>query len=192
MISLALVLSVAACSSSSDGGSGSPGGSSEDALAPFAKFCRATLKTEQKIEKPAGPGGWVGNGTKVPAGTTILLEYDFKLWGGYVMTNEGPQKIAADFTKGLVKDTDFTSDCAKEPDFGSRHLVVLAKSNVFADKSLTGSACVLQPGTDFSDYGFSSGGSGAPSQFQSTQLKTICGFDQGYTNDLTYGNLVTR
>jgi hypothetical protein len=191
LVAVALPLAaLAACSSSTDSGPGT----SATIPAAFSKYCSATLKTEQKVMNPMGPGAWMGTGEKVPAGTKILLSEDFSAWGGYAIKSDGgPLKIsAADRTKGLVKDVDFTSDCAPAavPKFGDATIktVTLAKATFYATKELTGTACTLEAGTEFSNYGITGGGD--VSEVFANQIKEKCSLDKAYSKDLLTGGLV--
>ncbi len=191
LLALTLACATAACSSE-DGGGGAAGPSAEQAAA-FAAFCTGTLKVEQEIMTPSGPGAWTGIGFKVPAGTTVYLSEDFDEWIAYTFTADGtPAKIRGDFTKGLVEDVDFTSDCVergKERD--NQRFVLLRKSTFYADESLGGEACALDAATSFTSYGFSNSGGGTAS-LQSDALASKCGFDKGYTNDMVYATLITK
>src|SRR5512142_1359929 len=100
---LGCAVALAACSSSDSGGS--PQGVIPQS---FAKYCSGTLKSDQKLMKSAGSGAWIGDGSQhASAGTVFLVSPDFQKWSGYVLLSDGTvDKIDADFTKGLVKDTD--------------------------------------------------------------------------------------
>ena len=190
---LALPLAaLAACSSaSSDGG---PGGGTASIPAAFSKYCSGKLATEQKIMHPMSGGGWMGTGDKIGAGTPILLEADFSHWSAYaIMADGSPVKIDADFEKGLVLGTDFTSDCApaKVPSFGDANVknVTLAKATIYPNADLTGTACTLDAGTQFTNYSMSGGGSS--SELSADELKAKCSMDKGYSKDLYTAELIT-
>jgi hypothetical protein len=193
---LGCTLVLAACSSSDSGGS--PQGVIPQA---FASYCSGTLKTDQKLMTPMSGGGWMGNGSlHAAAGTPFLVSTEGGQWAGYVVQADGSvDKIDADFTKGLVRDTDFTSDCATDTalhDFASDKNVVLAKSTIYATKDLTGTACTLDAGTTMTNFNYASGGFGGsssgPSTVGSDEIKAKCGFASGYTNDLEFASLIPK
>jgi hypothetical protein len=192
---LGCAVALGACSSSDSGSS--PQGVIPQA---FAKYCSGTLKTDQKLMHPMSGGGWQGDGTvHATAGTTFIVSPDFGHWGGYVLSSDGSvQKIDADFHTGLVKDTDFTSDCATDAALNafSNPNVVLAKSTFYAAQDLSGAACTLEAGTTMTNFSYMSGGFGgsssAPATVSSAEIKAQCGFDTGYTRDLEYAALVPK
>jgi hypothetical protein len=188
VLAIALSMSLlAACSSSSDGSSG---GSTGGSIEAFSKYCTGTLKTEQKLEAASGGGGWVGNGTKAPAGTVFLLSADFGTFGGYVIGADGkPSKIDADFTKGLVKDTDFTTDCVADPKEHQSE-VLLADATLFPKEDLSGTACTLPKATQLHNYSLSGGS--AVTTMSSQEIKATCGLDTAYSSNAYYGALVPR
>lgn len=176
---------LAACSSSSDSGPSGPGSAN---LAPFAKYCTGTLKVDKALKAPLGPGGWSSSATQAAAGSTILVAGDFGKFGGYVIQADGtPMQVDADFMKGLIKDTDFTSSCATDANAG--RLTLLSKATFYGKADLSGTPCTFDAGTQFSGYSFSGGGD--VGQMSSPDIKAKCGFDTSYTKDLRYGNLIT-
>jgi len=188
---LALPLIAFAGCSSADSSSGGGAGAIP---AAFSKYCIGTLKTEQKIMHPMGPGAWMGTGDKVGAGAQILIAPDFGSWGAFLMdSNGGPLKVSpADHSKGLVRDVDFTADCAPAaiPSFSDPAIkrVTLGKATLYANKELTGTACTLDAGTEFSSYMYSGGGDVA--EVSAAEIKTKCSFDKAYTKDLLVGELI--
>jgi hypothetical protein len=144
--------------------------------------------------KGMGSGGWITDGSTAGAGTTFLVSPDFGKWEGYVFASDGsPRKVDADFKTGLVKDTDFTSDCAVDPSASSdkKHTVVLAKANIYANKDLTGTPCVIDAGTELTNYMFEGGFSG-PASISSNEIKAKCSLDKGYSSDLYDGYVLTK
>ena len=193
---LGCTVALAACSSS-DGGGGSPQGVIPTA---FTTYCTGTLKTDQKLMQSNGAGAWMGNGSMhASAGTPFLVSPDFGQWQGYVLAADGSAtKIDLPFGKGLVKDTDFTSDCATDAalsDSFHQKTVILAASHVYASKDLSGDACTLDAGTAMTNYSFMSGGLGGgsssdPALVGSDEIKAKCGYATGYTKDMVYATLV--
>lgn len=188
MFAFVALATMAGCSSS-DGGQSTTVGAIP---ASFSAYCTGTLKIDQELMFPAGGGAWMGNGTKAAAGTVFLVAAEFGQFGGFVMQSDGkPAKIEGDFTKGLVKDTDFTSDCATTADDRSKtKFVLLAKAKLYPNADLTGTACELEAASTFENYAYSSSGSSAT--FSSPALAEKCGFDKGYSNDIYFGRLLTR
>ena len=191
-----------ACSSSSaspaatggNAGAAGAGGSAPDPIAAYAAYCTGTLKVEQKIQQPAGPGAWSGTGMKVAAGTTFLVAAEQSSWGGIVITADGsPERISpVDFKTGLVKDTDFTADCATDDASSSPkvHIVLLAKSTFYASMDFSGAGCTLDAGTALDGFNFSS--LGGASSVSAQAIKSKCGIDTAYTKDLVYGSLEAK
>jgi hypothetical protein len=186
-----LPLALAACSSSSNGGgAGSANATDVSKSSTFSAFCTGTLKSDQKLMLDKG-GAWIGDGSHhVPAGTTFLVSPDFDLWAGYVILDDGSAaKIDADFTKGLVKDTDFTSSCATDPASTQTTFVVLAKSTLRASKDLTGASCTLEAGSALADYSYESGD---VNTVGGNSVQGKCGFSPGYTKDLSGADLLKK
>jgi len=142
-----------------------------------------------------GGAGWMGDGSKsAPAGSTFLVGAELDLWQGYVVQADGtPARIDADFSKGLVKDTDFTADCAtdaKRADALSQHLVLLASATLYPNKDFSGAACTLDAGTELTNYAI--GGSNDGVSVSSPEVKSKCAVDQAYSKTLIYGELVAK
>ncbi len=186
---------LAACSGSGSAGGGAAGaGGSGGAPEAFAKYCAGTLKTEHKLMTAMGPGGWMGDGSHhAPAGTTFYVAVSFGAWDGYVIQADGtPMQISApDFMAGLVKDTDFTSDCATDDKkTSSGGSVLLATATFFADAELTGKPCTLDAGTELTSLSFSGGG--AVAWVSSAEITAECGFEPAYSEDILYASLIVR
>jgi hypothetical protein len=202
-LSLAPLFLVAACSSgSSDGNSSADGGGDSDAPgAPLydfaAKYCTATLLTEQHAAA-AKPGlGWSGS-APVAAGTTFFVTPYFGVWSGYIIGSDGSvQKIDSDAGgHGLVKGTDFTSDCApdavpSEFDHDVARQLVLQTATIYPNADLSGQACTVPAGTDFTGD-FSVSGGSTTASVQAGVLKSICGYDRGYATLFPFGPLIVR
>ncbi len=188
MLVFVALAAVAGCSSSDDGQPAAAGG----APAAFSSYCTGTLKVEQALMFPEGAGAWSGNGVRAAVGTEFLVSAEFGQFGGFIIQNDGtPAKLKGDFAKGLVKDTDFTSECATSADDRSKtRFVLLAKAKLFANADLSGATCELDAGTTFENYAYSSGASSA--SFSSPTLAAKCGFDKGYSNNIVFGSLLTR
>jgi len=193
---LGCAVALGACSSS-DGGGGSPQGVIPQA---FDKYCVGTLKADQKLMKPMNGGGWMGDGTlRASAGTTFLVSVDFHQWSGFVVQQDGSvAKIDQDFDKGLVKDTDFTSDCATDAalqPFAQNPKVLLKASTLYPTKDMSGTACTVDAGTSLTTFMYSSGGFGStpePAQVGADEIKAKCGYESGYSNDFSYGELLPK
>ena len=182
-----------ACGSSSDD-TAQPGAAAGAALpAEYDGLCTGTLLTAREYATPGnGPSAWVGGGEKAPAGTKFLLGYDGSNWGRsyFFLSNGTPAELDADFTTGLMKGVDFSSDCAEPVTSERRRFVVLRSSTLFATEALDGAACVVEGGTAFTAWGFSS--NGAVASFQAKELEAKCGYAKGYTKNLTFGTLVAK
>lgn len=189
---LLTMTALTACSSDDDGGSG--GSFGEMSIpATFSAYCTGTLLVEQTMMRPAGSGSWLGRGQKVPAGTKVLLEANWDHWEhGYTFDSTGVIRAEGDFVKGLVVDVDVSTDCpTPDPLDGKAHpLVILEQSTIYATKDLTGTPCTLEVGSTFSGYSYAFTGTAA--QFKSSDLTAICGFDTGYSTNLTYAKLVAK
>jgi hypothetical protein len=185
---LALAALVPACSSSDDGAGATPaGGSGASRLAAFEGYCTATLSVDTPMMLAEGAGSWQGNGKKVAAGTTFLVSADFHRWGGYVILEDGSPAELVTESAGLVKDKDFTSSCATDPE-ASTHFVLLRKSTFYPTAELTGTACALEAGTVFRSYSFS--GLGEVATLSADGIKSTCNLETAYSKDIAYGSLV--
>jgi hypothetical protein len=133
-------------------------------------------------------------GLHASAGTTFYVSASFQQWKGYVLQSDGtPARIAADFAKGLVKGTDFTSDCADDTKLQgfSNPYVVLSRSTLYAKQDLSGAACVIDPGTALTNYSYMSSGSAA-AQVSSAEIQAKCGWSVAYSKDFHADNLVAK
>jgi hypothetical protein len=152
-----------------------------------------TLLTSQSLMKPTSGGAWMGDGSvDARPGSQFLVTAEEGTYGGIAfLSPTAPTKLAADFTKGLVEGVDFTSACApaKGPT-DNGHLVVLAKSSLYSNASLTGTACTIDAGTELTSYSVSN--FGGPTQVSSPVLQAQCGFNQAFSADLVYANLIAR
>lgn len=186
-LALLMPLFVACSSSSADG---TPGGATGGSIEAFSKYCTGTLKTAQKLEVASGGGSWVSDGSTAAAGSTFLLSAEFGVFGGYVIRADGkPAKLDADFSKGLVKDTDFTTDCAADPKEHQSE-VLLADATLFPKNDLSGTACTLPKATQLHNYSLSGGGE--VTTMSSQEIKATCGLDTAYSKDAYYAQLVPR
>lgn len=150
LLAFAAVASLASVACSSSGGDDDPpagaGGAGASSTgfssAAFSAYCSGTLLTEREVLRANGGGAWVGSGEKVPAGTKFLVEEGFDKWAtGYLLLADGTvAKLDADFSKGLVKDVDFSTSCAAPVSFERHRLVMLKTTTLFPDKDLTGDA----------------------------------------------------
>jgi len=158
----------------------------------FSWFCAGTLKVERSLMVPSGPGSWSSDDTKkAAAGSVFLVGTAYHKWDGYVILPDGtPAKIDSDFTQGLTIDTDFTSDCAQEYKQAEGMYVLLARSTFYDNEKLTGTPCTLDAGTVLNKYSFQTGPTYP--EVSSSEIQSECGLDKAYTNDLIYGQLITR
>ena len=177
-------------------GSDSTGGSVETgSLEAFSSYCTGTLKADVDLMAPDGPGGWFRDGSQgtANAGTTFLVGTSFEKWEGYVMLSSGaPRKLDADWETGLVRDSQFTSDCATDEKLtdGSDRRVLLAASTFFANPELGGEPCALPVATELTSFGFSNTGSVA--NVSANEIETQCGWQKSYSADITYGELIPK
>lgn len=183
---LVLVLGalVAACSSSSDGGAFAGD------LGPFGKYCMGELKVEKTLMLPNGPGGWLGDGSsRALAGSKFIVGERFDKWNGFmILADKTPAQISADSSAGLVKDVDFTSDCAVTG--AKTAAVVLRDSTFYANEAFTGTACTLKAATELTGYSIMSDGTKAT--VSSDEIKATCSLDKAFSKDLAYAMLVVR
>ncbi len=164
--------------------------------APFAKYCTGTLKVDRQLMTPMPPGGWTSDRTTASAGSKFVLSPSFGHWEGYVFREDGAAaKISTSHSIGLVKDTDFTSDCAIDTSSSgssdSRRTVLFAKATIFVDKNLGGSSCTLESGTELTKFDYAGGFSG-PGTLSSAEVKAKCGWDTGYSNDILYAYVLVK
>lgn len=173
--------------------SASPPGPADSPPAAFAKYCTGTLLVDKRLMKGMGANAWRSDGSTAGAGTKFLVSPGYGQWEGFLILVDGaPAKLAVDYEKRLVKDTDFTSDCATDPAAShSSREVVLARSTIYPNKELTGTACVLEPGTEFTSYSFA-GGFDVVAKVSSPEIKAQCGLDSGYTRDLLSAGLMEK
>jgi hypothetical protein len=117
---------------------------------------------------------------------------NFNLWGGYVIQSDGtPFQIDADFMKGLVAGTDFTSSCAPTTLPSSGPNVVLADSKLYPNADLSGTECTIAAGTTLTNYSFSSvGTSGAT--ISADEITAKCGVATMYAAEFPLTQLIAR
>lgn len=186
---LVIVLAASACATDEDGRSGGP--ADAQALDPvFDNVCRGTMTHPATVLPAQGPGQW---GAFEPPQLAAYQPFMLASSGGRIegyLALPGNQlgQIQGDFTKGLVKDTDFTTDCNLA---GEAKLTNLRAATFYPNPDLTGEACTIPIGTRFPDHAFSRVGGGAAT-FSSTLLLKTCGFQQGYTTDLIYAQLLLK
>ncbi len=186
------LFAVAGCSSSTSGG-GSAVTYDGATAATFSPFCTATLDNEASLMSEAGGGAWEGDGTlHAGAGTPFLLSASFGLWGGFVVQSDGaPLQIDADFTKGLVAGTDFTSSCAPTTIPESGPNVVLADSKLYPNADLSGTECTITAGTTLTNYSFTSLGM-ANATVSADEITAKCGVATMYAAEFPLGQLVAK
>lgn len=167
------------------GASGSSGAQGNDLPSVFAGFCTGVLTNATEYLLSTGPGEWIGGGKKVPAGTKFLVTRGFSTFGGILFIKGQAASLDADFVKGLVNDKDFTSTCAS--DNSKATYTLLMPATLYPDMALKGIACPLKQGTTFEGHSFFSGD---VAEFSSEMLKSMCGFDKGYSKDLVAEDLI--
>jgi hypothetical protein len=200
--SAALVILVTAlgCSSSSDTTSSVDAGadvsvdSAADApgdLSAFGTFCTGTLLKQSDIMSAQPPAGWSGNGQSVPAGTTVLIGASFNMWNAFGFLSNGTVfEVSAPFATGLVKDTDFASDCAtasKLSFVGTS--ILLLDATFYATQDLTGTPCPLKKGTVLTSLSYITG---SPASVGSDEIQSTCKLSTAYSNDIMYGSLIVK
>lgn len=192
LIALSLV-AVAGCSASSS--SSGTDGTSYDGVtaAAFTPYCTGTLKNDATLMGEVGGGAWEGDGSvHAAAGTPFLLSASFNLWGGYVIQSDGtPFQIDADFTKGLVAGTDFTSSCAPTAIPASGPNVVLADAKLYPNADLSGTECTIAAGTTLTNYSFSSLGM-SNATVSADEITSKCGVATMYAAEFPLGQLVAK
>jgi len=180
----------AACSSSSQ-----PAPTNGQTSAALSKYCTATLTNDHALMLPQKGGAWVGDGSaRASAGTTFYLGASFERWVGYVLRADGtPAEIDADFGKGLVAGTDFSSSCADPAKLVSidRHFVLLADTKLYNSAALTGAACMIAAGTELAAYSYSATNEDVVT-IQAPAIQEKCGFDKAYAANAPFVNLVLR
>lgn len=192
-------LGIAACSGSdsSGGGPGGFGGGSGSVPsggppAVFSPYCTGKLKVATDLMKADTAGAWMGDGSLVaPAGTTFLVGASFSQWDGYlVLTNGVPAQLSSDFQTGLVKDTDFTSDCATDDKLSAGIHVLMGDSTFHAKEDLSDEPCTLPSGTTLTSFSFLN--SGTVATVGADEIKTTCGWDTSYSDDIHYAELILK
>lgn len=181
-------LAVSACSGSEDGGGAGTGGVD---LSEFDGYCTGTLLADFDVQIAVGSGSWRGGSQdafNAPKGTAFLVSPAFGDWEGYIAYADGKAaRIDSDFMTGLVKDQDFTSDCATDVD--ARGVEVLMKDSTFyADEALSGDSCTLPAGTVLEQFSFFGGSDVA--NVSAAAIKAECGWDTAYSDDVATAELL--
>lgn len=173
------------------------GGGFQTPAAAFDGFCRGVLVTPQNAlpSLPADNGAIAGgtNNPVAPPGTSFLLATDSfgskNTFRGYVFVADGrAAQINGDFSTGLIKDTDFTTDC--DPTKKGRDTLLVA-ATIRPNADLSGDPCVVPIGTDLFELSVARTGQG-PITLSGAGLTTLCGFDKGYTDRLLEVDLVSK
>lgn len=181
-------LAVSACSGSDGGGGAGTGGVD---LSEFEGYCTGTLLADFDVQIAVGAGAWSGSSRdafNAPSGTVFLVSPAFGDWEGYIAYADGKAaRIDSDFMTGLVKDQDFTSECATDVD--ARGVEVLMKDSTFyADEALSGESCTLPAGTVLEQYSFFGGSDAAT--VSAAAIKAECGWDRAYSDDIATAELL--
>ncbi len=183
-------LSLAACS-----GSDSDGGGHAVAGVPsaFSAYCTGTLKRPVGLQEQDGPAGWVGSSStgEAPAGSIFVVEASFDKWEGFVFESDGtPLRLDSEFQTGLVKDQDFTSDCAGDPNAPKTAKVLLADATFYPNEGLSGAACTLPAGTKLTSFSFIN--TGAVATVSAAEIQAQCSLAESYSKDIVYGTLLPK
>ena len=184
------MLGTLASCSSSDSDDGSPAGGVD--LGVLSDYCTGKLLVEQRVMTAIGHSAWGTKGSlKAPAGTEIVVGPSFDKWRGFYYLSVGQVgMLSGDSSTGLVKDTDFTSNCATDVNaIGVR--VLLQDSTVYPNPDLSGSACVLPAGTSFkSAFSFAAGTPSAA--IIASEIKDACGYETAYSSDFVHAQLLPK
>lgn len=183
-------LALAACSGSdADGGGHTVAG----VPAAFSAYCTGTLKHPVALQERDGPATWVGSNTtgEAPAGSIFVVEASFDKWGGFVFESDGtPLRLDGEFKTGLVKDQDFTSDCAIDPSAPKTANVLLADATFYPNEDLSGEACTLPAGTELTSFSFIA--TGAAATVSAAEIQAKCSLAKSYSKDIVYGDLLPK
>ncbi|MCC6900275.1 MAG: hypothetical protein IT377_14950 [Polyangiaceae bacterium] len=186
---MAVLLALPGCSGSDEQAGGGVG----KVPAAFSAYCTGTTKVAIDLQEAQGPAVWVGSNAtgSAPAGSEFLVAASFDKWEGFVFESDGtPLRLDGDFQSGLVKDQDFTSDCAVDATTPKTDTVLLANSHFYSTESLSGSACTLPAGTVLTNYSFMSAGSVAT--VGSAEIAAQCSHQKAYSSDIVYGDLISK
>lgn len=186
---LTLLLAGSGCVNDEDGRAGGP--ADAQALDPvFDNVCRGVMAHPATVLPSQGPGQWGGvEPPRLAAYQPFMLASAGGRIEGYLaLPGNQLGQIQPDAATGLVKDTDFTTDCNLA---GEAKLTALRAATFYPDPELTGAPCTVPIGTRFPDHSFSRV-AGGPATFSSTLLMKICGFQQGYSTDLVFGSLLLK
>ncbi|MGE0323494.1 MAG: hypothetical protein AB7K71_07000 [Polyangiaceae bacterium] len=184
---IGLALAASGCGSD---GAGSDNGGGFD-LSGFAGYCSGTLLVDHDVQIASGAGRWTGTSADdffAPAGTEFLVSPSFDKWGGYVVYKDGTAgRVDDDFSTGLIKDQDFTSDCAIDVNtYGVD--VLMQDSSLYETQALSGTRCVLPAGTVLEQLSFVNSSDAA--SVSAEAIRTQCGWDTAYSKDIAYGELL--
>ena len=141
-----------------------------------------------------GGTAWGGaNNPNAPPGTRFLLADDSfgssPKYRGYLFVADGrAAQMSGDFSKGLIKDTDFTTDCDASKQ-GRDTLLVAAVLRPQPD--LTGDPCTLPAGTDIEKISVTRTAEG-PVVFAGAELTALCGLEKAYAGSVTAVPLILR
>lgn len=194
---LALCFWLLAACGSDDGGSSSGGTTLNPSSNPvFSIYCTGVLKNQMTGMLSENPFAWAaypGHRSTLPPGTEILLESSFGKINGYAILFDGAiSKVDADFSTGLLKDTDYISEC---PESGETDLVLLKTSHFFADATLSGQPCAIDAGTTMNSVSLVSNNGKSNlnvAEVKSAKIKEICGFEVAYSADMVRGDLLKK
>lgn len=186
VVFVAMAVGSSGCSSSED----EAGASVKSDLSAFGAYCKGKLLAAKDVQLAQGPAVWSSNGAagyRAPAGAEFLVSASFDKWTGYLVYSDGKvAKIAG--SAGLVKDTDFTSDCATDVN-AIGVSVLLRASTFYAQQDLSGEPCTLPVATEFKSFSFSAG---SPSTVSGDALKAQCALDTSFSDDIIYGKLYAK
>lgn len=100
----------------------------------------------------------------------------------------------SDSTKGLTLDTDFAASCASAGRINELPATVLLRdADIYSAEELNGAPCALKRGTALSNFSFSAAEmQGGAAKVLSAEIKTTCGFEQGYSDKISYAPLIAK
>lgn len=186
---LPIVLACSGC------GAGTDTLKSTASLEAFPTFCTGTLSKQSSVGVAAEAGAWFGQGEAVASGTPVLVGLSFGRWDAYGLLADGtPFKVDSDSTKGLTLDTDFSASCASAGRINELpSTVLLQDADIYSAEEQTGAPCALKRGTALSNFSFSAAQKqGGAAKVLSAEIKTTCGFEQGYSDKISYAPLIAK
>ncbi len=140
-------------------------------------------------------GAWLGQGEAVASGASVLVGLNFGRRDAYGLLADGtPFKVDSDLSKGLTLDADFTSSCATAGRINELPATVLLRDvDIYSAAEQAGAPCALKRGTALSNFSFSAAPKqGGAAKVLSAEIKATCGFEQGYSDKISYAPLIAK